>query len=923
MRVITMFFMMLFISLQAFAAGKITGKVSDEKTGDPIIGAMVVIKGTSNGTATDVDGNFLLETAAGTYTLEVRYVGYQSKEVADVKVTGNNTATVNIVIAEAKSTQLQEIVVRSTLKKENISAMITYQKNTNTVAQVVSAEAIRKSPDRNTGEVLKRVSAASIQDGKYLIVRGLADRYNQATLNGTLLSSTEPDRKTFSFDLFPSGMIDNIVVNKAATPDLPGEFAGGLIQVNTKDIPSENFFTIQLGGGVNSQTVGRDFHYYKGGSLDFLGLDDGTRALPSTVPNKDQFRKLTEEQRLAAAKGFKNDWAYDTKSTPINASMQASGGLNTMLFGKKLGAIFAVNYNKQNRRTEMTRSFFNQAGVVQKTLDFNENLYGEDVLVGALANLSMELNANNRISLKNLYNINGSDNVLMREGRDNDYGADVRSYQLGFKSTQYLTTQLIGSHYLPKSKIKLNWNGSYVRLYQNQPNLRRMEYRKADDDSIYRATIQGFQPSLRSASRFYSNLTDNIGLGSFDLSRPFQAFGNQHTIKVGYMTQVKDRVFTSRPFGMVGNPSDLLSVDNANIFAPENVSLTGFNLSELSDKDYDYDANSMLHAGFVMLDNQLGQNFRLVWGARYEYFNQQLNGFRSNQPVNVNTQVGDILPSFNLTYRFNEKTNWRLSASQTVVRPEFRELSPFTFYDFELLAAVQGNPDLERTKIMNVDLRYEFYPRAGEMITAGLFYKKFTNTIEQFFNESGVNTISFTYGNAPDALSYGGEVEFRKKLDAMGNTFKNFTAFANGTYIFNDVRFNIKDAAGNEVKADRPMQGQSPFVINGGLQYDAEKIGTSVTGLFNMVGRRIFLVGNDQNPHIWEAPRPVIDFTISQKVLNKKAEFKFTISDLLNKRANYYQDKNENGKYDVDADFLRISRRAGSNYTLSFLYNFR
>lgn len=923
MRFISMFVLLLFISIGAFAAGTITGKVVDEKSGDPIIGATVAIKGTAKGTATDVDGNFVLQTDAGTYTLQVNYIGFQPKEVDEVVVTNNKETIVNVTITESKSTQLSEVVVRSTLKKENISAMILYQKNTNTVAQVVSAEAIRKSPDRNTGEVLKRVSAASVQEGKYLVVRGLADRYNQAMLNGTMLSSTEPDRKTFSFDLFPSGMIDNIVVNKAATPDLPGEFAGGLIQVNTKDIPSENFFNVQVGTGMNSQVAGNDFHYYKGGSLDFIGIDDGTRALPSNIPDRDGFRKLTEAQRFDIAKTLENDWGYETKSAPLNANLQVAGGFASKLFDKKFGGIFAVNYNKQNRRNELTRSFFNQAGETQKTLDFTETSYNEEVLAGALANLTYELNTNNKISLKTLYNINANDNTLIREGHDYDYGADVRSYQLGFKSNRYATAQLMGSHYLPDAKMKLEWGGSYVNLNQDQPNLRRMEYRKSDGDTQYVATVQNFLPSLRSASKFYSQLTDNIGLGNVDASRQFQMGGKQQTVKAGYMVQVKDRVFNSRPLGIVGNPSDLIALPTEQIFAPENMGPNGFNIAELGDKDYDYSASSMLNAGYAMMDNNISEKIRLVWGVRYENFNQQLSGFRSNQPVEVNTQVGDFLPSLNFTYKYNSKVNLRFSASQTVVRPEFRELSPFTFYDFELLAAVQGNPDLKRTKILNLDARYEIYPRAGELITAGVFYKHFTNPIEQFFNESGVNTISFTYGNAESATSYGAELEFRKKLDVIGGPYlKNFTLFANGTYIFNDVKFDIKDLNGNVVDANRPMQGQSPYVINSGIQYEAEKTGTSITGLFNIIGRRIFLVGNDQNPNIWEAPRPVLDFQITQKVLHRKADVKLSVSDILNRRANFYQDKNNNGKYDEAGDFLRISRKTGTNISLSFLYNF-
>lgn len=923
MRIISMLFGLLFISFQAMALGKIAGKVTDEKTGETIIGAAVAVKGTTNGAMTDVDGNFTINIAPGTYTITVKYTGYQQKEVAEIKVENGKTVNVDIVMVNA-TTEMKEVVITSTLKKENTAAMITYQKTTNTVAQVVSAEAIRRSPDRNTGEVLKRVSSASIQEGKYLVVRGLADRYNQATLNGALLSSTEPDRKTFSFDLFPAGMIDNIVINKAATPDLPGEFAGGLIQVNTKDIPSQNFLTIQAGAGSNSQTLGKDFYYYEGGKLDFLGIDDGARALPASFPGKDKFRSLSAAERLEIAGDFKNDWAYKKKSAPINANVQLSGGANTKIFKKNLGAIFALNYNKQNRRTDLTRAFYNQAGALQKTLDFNEQSYTEEVLWGALANITLELNKNNKISFKNLFNVNGVDNTMLRTGRNNDYGADVASYQLGFKSTKFLTTQLMGTHFLGASKIRFNWNGSYVRLHQDQPNLRRMEYRKSDGDSVYRATVQGFLPSLSSSSRFYSDLTDNVYLGNMDAAKSFEMFGQTQTVKVGYMIQSKDRMFNSRPIGMVGGTQEQLVLNNEEIFAANNLSATnGFNINELADKDYDYTAGSTLNAGFLMLDNSFGEKFRLVWGLRYENYIQMLNGFRSNKPVDLYTATGDFLPSLNLTYKHNDKTNFRFSASQTVIRPEFRELSPFTFYDFELLAAIQGNPDLKRTKITNVDLRYELYPRQGEMITAGVFYKYFQNTIEQFYNESGVNTFSFTYGNAPQAMSYGVELEFRKRLDFIGGrALEPFTVFANGSYIYNQVNITSKDALGNDVVSSRPMQGQSPYVLNSGIQFDADKTGTSVTVLYNMIGRRIFLVGNDTNPHIWEAPRPLLDFQVAQKFLNKKAEVKLNVSDIFNKRANFYQDKNDNGKFDESADFLRISKRPGTNFSLSFLYNF-
>ncbi len=902
--------------------GSLEGVVKDAKNGEALIGATVALIGQQTiGASTNIDGDFSIVAAPGNYLLKVQYVGYKTKEIEGVVVVSNSKTSLSITLDTDNDKTLSEVVIRSSVKKETINSLITYQKNTNMVAQVISAEAVSRSPDKNTGEALKRISSASLVDGKYLVVRGLGDRYNQAMLNGSLLSSTEADRKTFSFDLFPAGMIENIIINKTASPDMPGEFAGGLIQINTKDIPSENFLRVQIGTGSNSQTIGRDFYTSKGGKWDWLGMDDGTRALPAAYPSREAMAKMSAHDRYAISKEFSNNWSYGKKTAPLNASFQASGGFSSRWFNKRIGGVLALNYNNQNSKTTSTRALYAQSGTVQKILDYQEEGYAKNVLWGALANVSMELNENHKISFKNIFNINSENNTLLRTGRNNDYGASINAYQLAFKSTRFLSSQLIGSHYLQASKIKLNWTASYVNLNESVPDLRRMEYRKADGENDYIASVQSLLPALSYASRFYSSLKDNIFLGNFDLSRPFELWGLNHQIKAGYMAQKKDRTFSSRPIGMVDGNQELLKLSYDKIFATENIGPGKFNINELTDKDYDYTAGSLLNAGYLMLNNEINNKLKLVWGLRFEHYSQVVDGFRSNRPTSIDNSVGDFLPSFALTYKLDPKTNIRFGASQTVIRPEFRELSPFAFYDFELLGAVRGNPDLKRTKISNVDLRYEIYPRIGELITLGVFYKTFTNTIEQFYNETGVATSSYTFGNAPTANGYGAEVEIRKKLDFILPAFTPITFFANGSYIYNKVNFSITDLNGKEVKADRPMQGQSPYVINTGLQYDGDKTGTSVTALFNMIGRRIFVVGNNQNPNIWEAPRPTLDLQIAQKLFNNKADIKLNVSNILNQKANFYQDKNDNGRYDVTTDYLRISKLSGIGMSLSFAYS--
>ena len=303
--------------LLAVAAGataqnfKLTGKITNVKN-DPLAGVSVKITGETGGTATNNEGRYSLSLTAGKkYQLEFSAIGYESKTVTDIEVTAGGANELNIVL-EVKVKTEENVILNTkivTARKETVNAVIAFQKNTNTVASVISAETIRRSPDRNTGEVLKRTPGASIQEGKFIVIRGLADRYNQAMLNGILLTSTEPDRKTFSFDLIPSAMIDNIVINKAFVPEYPGEWAGGLIQVNTKDIPSKNFLQVQVSTGFNTQTTGKDFSRDKGGKTDWLGFDDGTRALPASYTRKAEFDLLSPAEKTAIGKQMRNAWA--------------------------------------------------------------------------------------------------------------------------------------------------------------------------------------------------------------------------------------------------------------------------------------------------------------------------------------------------------------------------------------------------------------------------------------------------------------------------------------------------------------------------------------------------------------------------------------------------------------------------------------
>jgi outer membrane receptor for ferrienterochelin and colicin len=921
------------VSTVIFAqTGKISGRIVDESN-HPVIGASVKVVNTSIGVSTDVDGSFTLTLTTGKkFELEVSAVGFTTKKISDIEAKANQVDELNISLASTAK-NLENVTVTTSARKESTNALLQFQKNTNAVAQVISAEAIRRSPDKNTGEALKRVTGLSIQEGRYIIVRGLSDRYNQAMLNGVLLSSTEPDRKTFSFDIFPAAIVENIIVNKTFIPEYSAEWAGGLIQVNTRDIPSKGFLNLQVGTNFNTNTIGKDFYTYHGGKLDWLGMDDGTRALPDQFPTKYKFGDIQDDaSKIELGKSIAaQSWAPEKRSSglaTLGQSFEANGGFATKLFNKDLGGVVTVTYNRSLRNLEYNNSFFNiNNSKADPSFDYNNNRYSENVLWGALANFSLRINPNNKISFKNLINVNSSDYTTLRTGKDfeanSQVGENISAYEYGFRNNTFFNTQLNGEHNIPSLKSKLNWYGSFSILDGYIPQQRRLQYNQAGGDlnAPYLALLSNTL-SQKTGSIYYSNLNDYLYNVGGDVTTNFNLFSRKQTVKGGYNFQVKDRLYNDRPFS-VFLPSDnpaLRALDPSVIFASENFGTAAnqFHFDEISGIYFRYLANSILNAGYVQFDNSFNDWLRVVWGARYENFDQLVGSEHKSDPRYNHSRVGDFLPAVNATIKLNNTNNLRIAGSQTVIRPEFRELTGTAFYDFEVGATIIGNPNLIRTKVTNADIRYEIYPRPGELFTIGAFYKYFNNPIEVAFNQSGAgssNTFNYLNNDKTSAQTYGAEIELRKKLDFLP-AFKRFTVSGNFSYIYNRVKFD-------EQSLDRPMQGQSPYLINASLQYDVDEIGLNTTLLFNEVGRRILYVGNEQVPAIWEASRPLLDVQVAKKIMNDKAALKLNITDLLNQPAYFYHDLDNNKKYNGSADALAIKRKYGTGISISFAYNIK
>jgi hypothetical protein len=951
--------------------GGLKGTVIDESNGKPIPGINVVVKNTKFALSTDMDGNYIFRSIpAGTYEVEFSSMGYSSKLISEVIIKEKEITELSPTLSEQKNMLNEVVITRTKAKTESVKSLLIQQKNSVSVSDGISAETIKRTPDRSTSDVIKRISGASIQDNKFVIIRGLNDRYNTAYINGSPLPSSEPDRKAFSFDIFPSNMIDNLIISKTATPDLPGEFAGGVVQINTKSVPDKNFQSFSFGMGYNTVTTGKNQVSYVGGKLDDLGLDDGTRDL-FPIPNNLTANNPNDPNNVAFASAYatatQGDWNLFDKTFTPNMNIQYSLGRQFSIGEKSLGALVSLTYNKTNTLFETNRRNYNDSGVDGEpnilSENFNDMSYNEQVLAGALANFSFKINNNNSISLKNIYSINSEDKVILRTGLSGiDQEPpffDFKNNARWFTSNKILSSQLNGDHYFTKSKVKINWNGSISKVNRSIPNLRRNSYLSYGTPD-YVAQISQAVNFQSGGNIFYSENDETIAFAKTDFSKKF-SFGEKASaeIKVGGSIQNRDRTFAAKLLGYVTmnnfDPTNtLLTLPESEIFNPANMGalgngFNGFSMLNVTKPSDQYIASSKLNSAYAMVDNVFDK-WRFVWGVRMENFTQTLDSENDAGPVRINQKQQDILPSLNVIYAINPKKNLRFSYSKTVNRPEFRELAPFKFFDFQTNFNTQGNETLQIATINNLDVRYEVYPGKGQLFSFSVFTKTFTNPIEI---KAAPNPKEIYYWNAPSAKNSGFEIEFRTLLSSLlgkeaGSASDNFTLFSNLAFIYSEVTVGTEPGL-PETDKFRPMQGQSPYVLNAGLQYMNK--GWSASTSLNRVGNRIAIVGAPSaasgvgEPTLWEKSRTLLDLQISKTFMDNKFEIKLNVQNLLAQDQIFYRNNdtrirtnenystildsdfekllfNANNYYNPDKDDLVWSTKFGRTFSLSATYNF-
>jgi len=753
----------------------------------------------------------------------------------------------------------------------------------------------------------------------------LSDRYNAAMLNTAQLPSSEPDRKAFSFDMFPAALVDNIIIHKTATPEFTGEFSGGLVQVNTRDIPTKDVLTVGVGVGYNNQSTFKPFTSNARNQYDWLGFDDGTRRLPESFPaNAREYRGLGKDaagvaRQVALTQEFSGDVFRERTSDamPIYNFNLTYAKTHRFAKGGTLGTLVGLTYRNAKLIYDVDRRFHEADGTIIFDYTDRQNLY--QVNWGGVANISY-VKGRTKISWKNLFNQLYEDKYYVREGYNTSRLNDLKLYSSYLNQRSLATTQLEGEHQLSKGGIKLKWNGNAGFNMKTQPDLRTALYARTIN------TTQPFEIDPDDTRRFYSDLKDYSVGGGGQLLVPMNwGLKDKQILKLGGGNTTRFRDFSSRIFRYNITNFNSFIATNARkpvdqVFQPDNMGNNGYIMEEFTNNVDSYFGISVLNSAYGMMDNNFG-NLRLIWGVRAENFQQLLTSRTQtgNRSYNL-TDKWDLLPSLNAMLKVGDKSNIRLAGSRTVARPEFREIAEFAFYDYELNYGVLGDTGLRRSSVMNYDARYEFYPKAGESISFCAFYKDFTDPIELRLDPaSNADARRYFYSNALSARTVGFEVEVRKGLDFIAPKLKNFSVFGNYTYIRSEVTFNDLSAGNKEVKADRPLQGQSPYLLNLGLQYTSPVFNASL--LYNRVGERLSLVGNSEFPNVFERPRNLLDLQLSTKVLDKKGELKLNVSDMLNNAFYHYENINDATSYQEGTDRLFYSYRPGTTVTVSFTYD--
>lgn len=908
--------------------GILRGTILDNKTGETLIGVTVSVTGPSTtGVSTDLDGSFSLSLNPGTYEVKVSYVSYETIVLKQVNIKAGETTLFDNIRLKESETMLAEVVVTAELIRNSESALMTLKRKSPTLMDGISSANFKKIGDSDAASSMKRVPGVSIAGGKYVFVRGLGDRYTKTTLNGMDIPGLDPDRNTLQMDIFPTNVVDNIIVYKSFSAELPADFTGGVIDIATKEFPNEKVGSISFSANYNP-----DFHFnpnyltYEGGKTDFLGFDDGTRAIPATT-NIPQFAEIIGRPSSEAGLryrdilgGFSKNLAAMQQRSNMDASFGFTLGNQVKLKKFTLGYNASISYKNTTefyQGAEFGRYGMNGNKQITEleVREFQKGNYGvNSVFLSGLGGLAIKT-SNSKYKLNLLHLQNGESKAGIFDYLNNDLGAIFNGFQHNLEYSQRSLSNILlsGEHVFDLSNWKLQWKVSPTFSSMDDPDVRFTRY-EIRGSNLFIGTEAGFP------ERIWRNLSEYNLASQVNLTKEFDRNGSTSKLKFGAAQTYKDRNYIIRNFALnlrniplTGDPNEILREDN---LWPRNGNIgqgTTFETPFLPTNPNQFDASTNTVAGYASLESNPFTSLKAILGARLESYTQRYTGQDQLGANVLNNEVVlndiDLFPSVNLIYSLTDNQNVRLTYGKTIARPSLKELSyaeiydPITgrtfigglFRDANDVAGVEyWDGNLRSTSINNFDIRWESFQENEQMISVSAFYKAFINPIEmiQFATQVG----AFQPRNVGNGQVLGLEFELRKGLSVVSPRLKNFAFSTNLTYTRSRIELSqtefdsrvLNAREGFQIGSFRDMAGQSPYIINAGISYKSTNNASKWNGLeagvfYNVQGPTLQFVGIVDRPDIYSVPFHSLNFNSNMTVgKTKKWSVGLKIDNILN-----------------------------------------
>ncbi len=942
-------------------SGTIKGVLKDSTSGSGLIGATVKIPKTKYRAETNINGEYTLVAPPGTYTVEIVADGYKPTTLDNVKIEQDKETKLN---DELQPFGALTVVVEGEINTESAAGKLVERKKAATAKDVMSREDISKSGGGSTSSVARRIVGSTVVGGRYLFIRGLGHRYGNTLFDGARVPSPDPNIRTVPLDIFPTSALGAINIQKTAMPDMPADFTGGSTQLETRNTPDDLTWELGADIGFNTESTFREGlqgDSFVGDNVAFgnigrrLGPEYNTAQKIDIAEQDDDLQSIyTNEQIRDFGRNLPStNTAVSPFIAPPNWGAKGLIGDTVHPWGTDLGFLATLSYSNsvQSLRPDQIEVWAADcmgmspppgSGACRPALTASTKYYNnlettKNVKWSGLFLMKWRLSDNHRLSLSTMYTRDADDEArrlgnYQGESEVRNLGTQpVTNTRLRYQMRSILFTHLGGTHEFPTAKdFSIDWFGSFAQARQDDPLLREMLFFRpdssgvADDDRTSRPEAHRIEPN--DSSRFqWMNMLDNTGTGAVNFALPFQQWSKLDArFKFGGWAEGKARRFTSRTFRWRTPTGVQPPLGTGNLFNDETIGGpsdpdTIFYLRETT-RDFDsYNARQRLFAGYAMLELPFTRWFKIAGGVRFEGSDIQLDEYSPFTNQVTQTEVArvidnDPLPSVALIFPVRGDMNIRLAGYETVARPEFRELAPFIFTDFVGGVDVQGDPNLISTKIWNADLRWEWFPSANEVVAVSGFFKYFEDPIEAFIQNGA--TLRQSYQNARGALNGGAELELRKNLEFIAKPLRDLSIGANFAYIYSrvQIRFDVSDTLANS-NANRPLQGQSPYIFNAYIGYDNEKSGTSLRALFNTFGRRIYSVGAGGLDDIYLLPIHTLDFVAEQR-LYKGLYLDLKALNLLNwkeERVQWHRTEDEKVLYRA---------RRGLNFVLGLSYKF-